>query len=203
MREYASDIRVQRVKANIHVIIYYKRRLWVMSWEKLQYLPSKADPYCFVSLVFNVLIEKKKKQSHRQSIIYLWLCYQKLISGYDSFLKSTKLHQVQCNNNIKIPNCYIKDNEKEFCKVKHDINNMKSICSNQRLYIFHLILLKIESKSFFMSNNILVWPFSWLFKFRNLAADKSLNFPNLAFVFSKFASLSNSKRNIRDYSNSV
>ena len=80
---------------------------------------------------------------------------------------------------------------------------MKSICSYQRLYIFHLILLKIESKSFFMSNNILVWPFSWLFKFRNLAADKSLNFPNLAFVFSKFASLSNSNRNIRDYSNSV
>ena len=59
IREYASDIRVQRVKANIHVIICYKRRLWVMSWEKLQYLPSKADPYCFVSLVFNVLIEKK------------------------------------------------------------------------------------------------------------------------------------------------
>lgn len=60
MREYASDIRVQRVKANIHVIICYKPRLWVMSWEKLQYLPSKADPYCFVSLVFNVLTEKKK-----------------------------------------------------------------------------------------------------------------------------------------------
>ena len=59
MREYASVIRVQRVKANIHVIICYKHRLWVMSWEKLQYLPSKADPYCFVSLVFNVLIEKK------------------------------------------------------------------------------------------------------------------------------------------------
>ena len=57
----------------------------------------------------------------------------------------------------------------------------------------HLILLKTESKSFFMSNNILVWFFSCWFRCRNRVADKSLNLPNFALVFSNFVSLSSNQ----------
>ena len=44
-----------------------------------------------------------------------------------------------------------------------------------------------------MSNNIFVWFFSCWFRCKNREADKSLNLPNFALVFSNFVSLCSNK----------